>query len=906
MSSTSSRQPARPVLTARLRQLLVVVFVIMALLIVDSVYLGSVSLFQWVTGRLVEDGFYQVMFLIHLILGLLVIVPALVFMVAHLRRAFSRPNRIAVRIGISLFITVLVLLISGVALTRGIPLFELKHELTRDLTYWLHVLTPIVAIWLFLLHRLVGPTIRWRTGAIVGIASIVLAVGGLVALHVDFEEEVVAADFSPSLSQTLHGGYIDADLLMNNEYCQSCHEDVHASWSISAHRFASFNNPAYAFSVNNTREKVLARDGSVAASRFCASCHDPVPLFSGLFDDPKIDLENHSTGQAGITCVSCHAIQEVDGVRGNGEYTIGIPEAYPFTETDSAFLGWVNAVLIKGRPQLHKESYLKPFHETAEFCSTCHKVHLPEELNHYKWLRGQNHYDSFLISGVSGHGLSSFYYPKNAETNCNGCHMPEMASTDFGAAESEVSGELVINSHQFPAANTALATLMNLPSWTNDAHARILEGALRVDIFGLYEGEDITAQFNAPLRPDLPSLRLGQTYVLAVVIRNLKVGHKFSEGTSDSNEIWLEVSAVDEAGQVWGVSGDLDPATNALGNAHRLNAYVIDREGNRIDRRNAEDIFVKLYDHQIGPGAATVAFYRLEIPVDASAKKLSISAKLNYRKFDQRYFELFTATPHAFNDLPITVIAQDQLELVVDSSSDTVVDSSVPKWERWNDYGIGMLLKPKLSGLRPAEEAFNMVVSLDRPEGHLNLARLYLKEGRLEEAVEALGLASNREAYPWSVAWFGGQIDMQLANFEAALVKFNQLYDTAFAEARARGFDFSRDYNLTNQMGLAHFELSKIVADAESSRDSLISAEQAYLKSLVQDPENVTAHYGLLQVYTALGNQEASERHRVLHSKYRVDDNAKDLAINLARVKDPLANQDSESIVIYDLAKRIE
>ena len=26
------------------------------------------------------------------------------------------------------------------------------------------------------------------------------------------------------------------------------------------------------------------------------------------------------------------------------------------------------------------------------------KVHLPEELNHYKWLRGQNHYDSFLLS----------------------------------------------------------------------------------------------------------------------------------------------------------------------------------------------------------------------------------------------------------------------------------------------------------------------------------------------------------------------------------------------------------------------------------------------------------------------------------------------------------------------------
>ena len=48
-------------------------------------------------------------------------------------------------------------------------------------------------------------------------------------------------------------------------------------------------------------------------------------------------------------------------------------------------------------------TFLKPLHRSAEFCGTCHKVHLPAELNGYKWLRGQNHYDSFLLSGVSGH-----------------------------------------------------------------------------------------------------------------------------------------------------------------------------------------------------------------------------------------------------------------------------------------------------------------------------------------------------------------------------------------------------------------------------------------------------------------------------------------------------------------------
>jgi hypothetical protein len=43
--------------------------------------------------------------------------------------------------------------------------------------------------------------------------------------------------------------------------------------------------------------------------------------------------------------------------------------------------------------------------------------------------------------------------------------------------------------------------------------------------------------------------------------------------------------------------------------AYFVNAYVLDRDGNRIDRRNVQDVFVALYDHQIPPGAATVVQY---------------------------------------------------------------------------------------------------------------------------------------------------------------------------------------------------------------------------------------------------------------------------------------------------------
>mgnify|MGYP006176676077 CR=1 FL=1 len=55
------------------------------------------------------------------------------------------------------------------------------------------------------------------------------------------------------------------------------------------------------------------------------------------------------------------------------------PKHYPFAFSDNPLLQWVNAALIKAKPEMHKRTFLKPeVHRGAEFCSTCHKVFLPE------------------------------------------------------------------------------------------------------------------------------------------------------------------------------------------------------------------------------------------------------------------------------------------------------------------------------------------------------------------------------------------------------------------------------------------------------------------------------------------------------------------------------------------------
>ena len=97
--------------------------------------------------------------------------------------------------------------------------------------------------------------------------------------------------------------------------------------------------------------------------------------------------------------------------------------------------------------------FLKPFmrDQTAEFCSSCHKVHLDVPVNHYRWIRGFNEYDNWQASGVSGQGARSFYYPPKPQ-QCADCHMPLESSKDQG----NING--FVHSHRFPAANTAVPT----------------------------------------------------------------------------------------------------------------------------------------------------------------------------------------------------------------------------------------------------------------------------------------------------------------------------------------------------------------------------------------------------------------------------------------------------------------
>ena len=58
-----------------------------ALLAVNSIYLVSVSVAGWWSGKSFENLTYLYMFLLHLVLGTLIVTPVIIFGVAHMRAA---------------------------------------------------------------------------------------------------------------------------------------------------------------------------------------------------------------------------------------------------------------------------------------------------------------------------------------------------------------------------------------------------------------------------------------------------------------------------------------------------------------------------------------------------------------------------------------------------------------------------------------------------------------------------------------------------------------------------------------------------------------------------------------------------------------------------------------------------
>ena len=309
----------------------------------------------------------------------------------------------------------------------------------------------------------------------------------------DNEGDGPQGPFFPSSAQTADRGHIPASYFTESNSCQRCHADIYKQWNSSAHHFSSFNNQWYRKSIEYMQDTI-----GVKPSKWCAGCHDPALLYSGMFDRPIREVEDTPAGQAGLGCMMCHSISQVKSTMGQADFLLEYPALHKMAASKNPIVVHLHDFLTELNPEPHRRVFLKPFMrtQTPEFCSTCHKVHLDVPVNHYRWVRGFNDYDNWQASGVSFQGARSFYYPAKGQ-NCADCHMPLAQSADAGSFTPKTSGirdwfaslhapnNGSVHSHSFSAANTALPFVNGDQTHLADTEKFLTDHEVTVDIFGI-------------------------------------------------------------------------------------------------------------------------------------------------------------------------------------------------------------------------------------------------------------------------------------------------------------------------------------------------------------------------------------------------------------------------------------
>lgn len=285
-----------------------------------------------------------------------------------------------------------------------------------------------------------------------------------------------------------------------------CHGELPTQWGVSMHAKALVD-PIYLVKL---READAATGGEVTP--FCLMCHSPVGVMAGELS--RLDHTGASPAALeGVACTFCHHTTGTTTPVGNASQEVSPDD--------------VRLAQLKDPQAPHAAAY-SAFHETAEFCGTCHNVNHPTNGTHLEAT-----YTEWKESPYAAEGVT-----------CQDCHMtPDVGVTkpNPGKAASTGPDREHIYSMTFAGGNVALGD------------AALAEANLKAA---------------ADLTLDVPEVVESGDVPVAVTITNVGAGHYLPTGLTEVRLMWLEVTAVDEAG------------TELLNERRDFHTVLEDAEGN--------------------------------------------------------------------------------------------------------------------------------------------------------------------------------------------------------------------------------------------------------------------------------------------------------------------------------------
>jgi len=227
-------------------------------------------------------------------------------------------------------------------------------------------------------------------------------------------------------------------------------------------------------------------------------------------------------------------------------------------------------------------------------------------------------------------------------------------------------------------------------------------------------------------------------------------------------------------------------------------------------------------------------------------------------------------------DLPIICMSEDRVELRVlpenapEPAPRAVVDKA--DWQRWNDFGIGLLLQGDLKG---AAAAFQRVTEADpdNPDGWVNLGRVAVQEGDMDRARVVLETALKLNP------------DLARANFfYARVLRTEGDYDGALQHLNRVLAQYPRDRVVRNEAGRVLFLQRKY-------NDALTQFREA----IAVDPEDLQANYNMMLCYKGLGDNEKAAQYEKLYLRFKADESAQTITGPYRRLH-PEDNNERQSI----------
>lgn len=396
--------------------------------------------------------------------------------------------------------------------------------------------------------------------------------------------------------------------------CANCHPKQYQEWMGSVHHLA-FQDPIYQGELNKAVKAV-----GHEISRQCEGCHSPAGMVTGEIKGPGISGLS-DLAKAGVSCDICHSIsgtthwQTPSHEPENGSFilTTGTEtkegptpvKRGPFTPKDGCGGGFHQCV----------ESSL---HLQADLCAGCHQVyhydaHFPLEATYLEWKHGP-------------------YAQK--EILCQDCHMVDIDTFKRTADEFKKPGRKEYR-HYFNGANYLLQYL------AAGAMKKAGKPEVAEDIMQKYEMAVARLKSAADLEI-APVYRDGKLAEVRVRVKNIRAGHNLPTSLTNVRQMWLEVTAKDEKGNVIYTSGTIG-ADGKL----PVNVRSFDSDGMGDSFHFSVDPWVvtAFSRHDtIPPRGFKDVYYGMTLPQGVA--KVNLEVKLRYRQADQKVAEaLLGAVP---------------------------------------------------------------------------------------------------------------------------------------------------------------------------------------------------------------------------------------------------------------------